>query len=229
MEEIFLEAELRKAIGRAGVKDLREKGFVPAVVYSRGKEGISVQVSRGALIKLVHQHRLESTIINIKIKDDKKASGRPCLIKEIQYAPVHEDIIHVDFNEVSLTEAIKVNVPVEVKGIAIGVKQEGGSLEQVLWEIEVECLPTNIPKSIEVDVSALKLGDAIHVKDIVFASSVKPLSDAGSIVLHVTAPMKEEAPVEAVEGEEKMEPEVIKEKKEVPAEGAAAEEGKEKK
>ncbi len=228
MEEIFLEAQLRQAKGRAGVKDLRENGFLPAVVYAHGKEGLSVQVSRGALIKLVHQHRLESTIINLRVKDDKKQGTRPCLIKEIQYHPVHEDIIHVDFNEVSLTEAIKVNVPVEAKGVAIGVKQEGGSLEQILWEVEVECLPTNIPKSIEVDVTALKMGDAIHVKDIIFPAGVKSLGDAGSIVLHVTAPMKEEAPVEAVEGEVKQEPEVIKEKKEVPAEGAS-EEGKEKK
>jgi len=228
MEEIFLEAQLRQAVGRAGVKDLREKGFLPAVVYAHGKAGISIQVSRGALLKLVHQHRVETTIINLKIKDDKKQAGRPCLIKEIQYSPVHEDIIHVDFNEVSLTESIKVNIPVEAKGVAIGVKQEGGSLEQILWEVEVECLPTNIPKSIEVDVTALKMGDAVHLKDIVFPAGVKSLGDPSSIVLHVTAPMKEEAPVEAVEGEVKQEPEVIKEKKEVPAEGAA-EESKEKK
>ncbi len=228
MEEISLEAQLRQAKGKAGVKELRSTGFLPAVVYAHGKDGLAVQVLRGDLLKLVHHHRVETTIINLKIKDDKKQSTRPCLIKEIQYGPVHEDIIHVDFNEVSLTEAIKVNVPVEAKGTAIGVKQEGGSLEQILWEVEVECLPTNIPKSIEVDVTALKMGDAIHLKDIAFPSGVKPLGDNGAVVLHVTAPMKEEAPVEAAEGEAKQEPEVIKEKKEVPAEGAA-EETKEKK
>jgi len=228
MEEILLEADLREETGRAKVKDLKAAGFLPAVVYSRGKDSLSIKLSKSALIKLVHQHRLESSIINLKIKDDKKAKLRPCLIKEIQYDPVHEDIIHVDFNEVSLTEAIKVNVPVEAKGEAVGVKQEGGSLEHILWEIEVECLPTNIPKNIEVDVSALKMGDAIHVKDIVFPSGVKPLNDPAAIVLHVAAPMKEEVPVEAVEGEEKQEPEVIKEKKEVPGEGEAPEEAKEK-
>ena len=228
MEEILLEAELREEKGRAKVKDLKEAGFLPAVVYSRGKPSLSIKLSKSALIKLVHLYRLENSIINLKIKDDKKAKLRPCLIKEIQYDPVHEDIIHVDLNEVSLTEAIKVNVPVEAKGEAVGVKQEGGSLEHILWEIEVECLPTNIPKSIEVDISALKMGDAIHVKDIVFPSGVKPLSDPAAVVLHITAPMKEEAPAEAVEGEEKQEPEVIKEKKEVPGEGQTAEEQKEK-
>ncbi len=228
MEEIVLEAELREGKGRANSKDLRESGYLPAVVYFHGKDALSVKVSRSLLLKLVHQHRLESVIINLKIKDDKKAKGRSCLVKEIQYDPVREDIIHIDFNEISLTEAIKVNVPISTKGEAIGVKQEGGSLEHLLWEIEVECLPTNIPKDIQVDITALKLGDAIHVKDIIFPEGVKPLNDLAAIVLHVAAPMKEEAPAEAIEGETGKEPEVIKEKKEVPAESASADGAKEK-
>ena len=222
MEEIFLEAELREEKGSARARELRNKGCLPSVVYFHGKEALSIKFSKSALLKLVHQHRLESVIINLKIKDDKKTKGRPCLVKEIQYDPVSEDIKHVDFNEISLTESIKVNVAIEAKGEAIGVKQEGGSLEHILWEVEVECLPTNIPKNIEVDVSALKMGEAIHIKDIVFPPGVKPLHDPAAIVLHVAAPMKEEVAVEAVEGEEKQEPEVIKEKKEVPVEGAAA-------
>jgi large subunit ribosomal protein L25 len=197
-------------------------------VYFHGKDAVSVKVSRSALLKLVHQHRLESVIINLKIKDDKKAKGRPCLVKEIQYDPVREDIIHIDFNEISLTESIKVNVPVATKGEAIGVKQEGGSLEHLLWEVEVECLPTNIPKEIQVDITALKMGDALHVKDIVFPPGVKSLNDPAAVVLHVVAPMKEEVPAEAIEGEEAKEPEVIKEKKEVPGEAASADGAKEK-
>ncbi|MCX5694384.1 MAG: 50S ribosomal protein L25 [Candidatus Omnitrophica bacterium] len=229
MEEILLEAELREGKGRAKAKDLRDSGYLPAVVYFHGKDAVSVKVSRGALLKLVHQHRLESVIINLKIKDDKKAKGRPCLVKEVQYDPVKEDIIHVDFNEISLTETIKVNVPIQLKGEAIGVKQEGGSLEHLLWEIEVECLPTNIPKDVQVDISALKMGDAIHVKDIVFPDGVKPLNDPSAVVLHIVAPMKEEVPVEeGVEGEAAKEPEVIKEKKEVPGEAAPADGAKDK-
>jgi large subunit ribosomal protein L25 len=228
MEEIVLEAELREGTGRAKVKDLRESGYLPAVVYFHGKDALSVKVSRSSLLKLVHQHRLESIIINLKIKDDKKAKGRPCLVKEIQYDPVKEDIIHVDFNEISLTESIKVNVPIQTKGEAVGVKQEGGSLEHLLWEIEVECLPTNIPKDIQVDITALKMGDAIHIKDIVFPEGVKPLQDETAVVLHVVAPMKEEVPAEGAEGEAAAEPEVIKEKKEVPGEAAPAEGAKDK-
>ena len=229
MEEIFLDAELREQKGRAKAKDLRETGFLPAIVYSQGKDALPIKISRGTLLELMHQHRLESIIINLKIKDDKKAKARPCLVKEIQHDPVSEDIIHVDFNEISLTKAIKVNVPIETKGEAVGVKQEGGSLEHLLWEIEVECLPTNIPKNIQVEITALKMGEAIYVKDIVLPQGIKVLNDPAAIVLHVIAPMKEEVPVEAVvEGEAKVEPEVIKEKKEVPAEGVAAPEPKEK-
>ena len=228
MEEIVLEAELREGKGRASSKDLRESGYLPSVVYFHGQDALAIKFPRSALLKLVHQHRIESVIINLKIRGDKKVKGRPCLVKEIQYDPVREDIIHVDFNEISLTEAIKVNVPIQVKGEAIGVKQEGGSLEHLLWEIEVECLPTNIPKNIQVDITALKMGEAIHIKDIVFPEGVKPLNDLAAIVLHVAAPMKEEAPAEAIEGEAGKEPEVIKEKKEVPSEAALAEGAKEK-
>jgi large subunit ribosomal protein L25 len=221
MEEIFLEAESREEKGSAKSRGLRNSGHLPAIVYSHGKEPLSIKFPKGALLKLVHQHHLESVIINLKIKGENDAKGRPCLVKEIQYDPVSEEIIHVDFNEISLTETITVNVGVEVKGEAVGVKQEGGSLEHVMWELEVECLPTNIPGNIEVDITSLKLGEAIHVKDIVFPEGVKSLDDPEAIVLHVAAPMKEEAPAEGAEGEESQEPEVIKEKKEAPAEGAA--------
>ncbi|MDD5653992.1 MAG: 50S ribosomal protein L25/general stress protein Ctc [Candidatus Omnitrophica bacterium] len=227
MEEIFLEVEIRKEIGSGKSKGLRDQGFIPAVIYGQEKEAQPIKVGHKQLLQLLHQRGLENVVINLKIKDDKKAKGRPCLIKELQHDPVKDEIIHVDFNEISLTETIKVNVPVVAKGEPAGVKQDGGSLEHILWEIEVECLPTDIPKGIEVDVSALKIGDSIHIKDINFPPNVKVLSSPETVVLSVAAPIKEEvAAPEAVEGEEKQEPEVIKEKKEVPAEGA--EEGKEK-
>jgi large subunit ribosomal protein L25 len=228
MDEIFLDVQLREELGRGKVKDLREQGFIPAVVYAEGQETQAIKVPHRELLRLIHQHRLENIMINLRIKDDKKQKARACLIKEIQYEPVHGDIIHVDFHEVSLTKAIKVNVPVVAKGEAVGVKQEGGSLEHILWEIEVECLPTDIPKEIEVDVSQLKIGDAIHIKDITLPSNIKVLNSPEVIVLSVAAPLKEEAAAVPVEGEEKQEPEVIKEKKEAPAEGEEKE-GKEKK
>jgi len=223
MEEIILEIQPREELGKNKVKGLRGKGFIPAVIYAEGKKSQAIKVSHRQLWQLIHQHRLESMVINLKMQDAQKQKGRPCLIKEIQYDPVKGDIIHVDFNEISLTKVIKVNVPVVAKGEPIGVKQEGGSLEHILWEIEVECLPTDIPKDIEVDVSQLKIGDAIHIKDITFPPNIKVLNAPEAIVFSVTAPLKEEVAAPAVEGEEKQEPEVIKEKKETPAEGVEEE------
>jgi large subunit ribosomal protein L25 len=133
-----------------------------------------------------------------------------------------------------LTKTIKVNVPVTVKGEPIGVKQEGGSLEHILWEIEVECLPMDIPKQIEVDVTQLKMGESIHVKDMALPVKVKVLNDPEAKVLSVVQPLKEEVVgAAAAEGEVPQEPEVIKEKKELAGEGEteakAGKEGKEEK
>lgn len=228
MEEITLDAQLREETGKAKVKDLREQGLIPAVVYGEGKASMAIKVSHHELVRLLHQHRLENAVLNLKIKDDKKNKPRSCLIKDIQHDPVTGDVIHVDFNEVSLTKVIKVNVPVAAKGEPAGVKQEGGSLEHILWEVEVECLPTDIPKEIEVDVSQLKMGESIHVRDIKFPANIKVMNSPDAMVLLVAAPVKEEAPVEAAEGQEQQEPEVIKEKKEAPAESQEEEKEKEK-
>lgn len=225
MEEIFLEAKLREETGRSKVKQLRKDGFIPAVVYAEGRDSQAVKVSHHELLQLLHQHRLESMVINLKIKEDKKQKSRPCLIKDIQYEPVKGDILHIDFNEISLTKVIKVNVPVVAKGEPAGVKQEGGSLEHILWEIEIECLPTEIPKEFEVDVGALKIGDSIHIKEIKFPPQIKVLNDPEAMVLSVVAPIKvEEVVVPPAEGEVPAEPEVIKEKKEMPPESAQVQE-----
>ena len=226
MDELLLEAQLREEIGKNRSKALRHQGLIPAVVYSDGKESLSIKISRSELIKLIHQHQIENAIITLKVKDDKKKAGRPCMIKEMQHDPVKGDILHIDLHEISLTKALKVNVPVTTKGEAPGIKADGGSLEHIMWEIEIECLPTDIPKSIEVDISNLKIGDAVHIKDIQFPPKIKVLHDPESIVLSVAEPMKEEVAA-PVEGAEATEPEVLKEKKEEPAEGKEPE-GKEK-
>ena len=167
MEELFLDAEIRQEIGRGKTKGLRDKGFIPAVIYADGKNALALKLSYRQLLQLVHQHRIEGVIINVNIKDDEKHKSHPCLIKEIQYGPVRGEIVHVDFNQISLTKAIKVNIPIVAKGEPVGVKLEGGSLEHILWEIEVECLPANLPKDIEVDVSSLKLGDSVHILSLI--------------------------------------------------------------
>lgn len=218
MAEIFLDVEPRQESGKSKVKDLRDQGFIPGVVYGGAKLTQPIKIGHKQLLQLIHQHRLESVVINLRIAEEKKQKPRPCIIKELQYDPVTGDVLHVDFNEISLTKLIRVNVPIIATGQPLGVKQEGGTLEHIMWEVEVECLPTEIPREIQVDVSQLKIGDAIHVRDIAFSNQVKVLADPEASVLSVTAAVKEEV-APPLEGEEKLEPEVIKEKKEMPAEG----------
>ena len=230
MEEVILEAQSRSEVGKSKVKSLRQSGFIPGVVYSAGKEPQSLKLSRHDFLRFIHQYHLESTVINLKVKGKKT---HPVLVKDVQYDPVKEEIIHIDFQEISLTSRIKVNVGIEPKGEPIGVKQEGGTLNHLLWELEVECLPTQIPEKISVDVSRLKIGDVIHVRDLSLPPEVKPISEPDSLVFSLEAPIKEEVAAAApAEGEEAAEPEVIKEKKEAPEgakEGEAKAEGKKEK
>jgi len=232
MEQIVLEASLREEIGKSKLRSLRRLGFIPAVVYGEGKKTNAIKVDRKSFLRLIHEHHIENAIMSLRVSDnDKKAKDTTVIIKELQRDPVHDDIIHIDFNQISLTEEIKVKVPITTKGEPVGVKQEGGSLEHVLWELEIECLPTQIPEKIEIEVSELKIGDAILVKDLSVPKEIKVLQDSEQVVVSVAAPVKEEEIAPAVEEEgAPEEPEVIKEKKEVPeGEEAPKEEKAEKK
>ena len=222
MKEVVLSANLREEIGSRRIKKIRKEGFIPGVVYG-GSKAFPVKITRSSLIKFLHEYKGENVIINLEIAEEKnKAKGNTVMIKEMQYDPVSEEIIHLDFNKISLTKTISVKVSVEPKGEAVGVKADGGSLNHVLWELELECLPKDMPKSIPVDVTALKIGDAIHIKDIKFPQGVIVKHEPDAIVLSVAAPVKEEEVAEeAALGEEgAAEPEVIKEKKEEDASGA---------
>lgn len=223
MPEVILKAKIREKKGKSAAKASRHSGFIPAVVYAPGKEAQALELSRHDFLRFIHQHHVESTLVNLKISS---ADSRAVIVKEVQYHPVKEDIIHIDFQQISLTAKIKVSVGVKAKGEPLGVKQEGGTLNHIIWELEIECLPTQIPPEIEVDVSALKIGDTVCIKDLNLPEAVKAIGDPDSIVFSLEAPRKEEEPQpEAGEGEGAMpEPEVIKEKKEAPGESAKAKE-----
>lgn len=222
MEKIILKAEIRKETGKRVAKDLRAKGMIPANVYKGGKAATSLTVSNVVLKEILHTKAGENALITLKISEaDVSLKDRTVLIKEIQRHPVSDNILHVDFNEISLTEMLKVNVPLVAKGEAIGVKIDGGILEHVLRELTVECLPTAIPEKIEISVTDLKIGGHILVKDISVPEGVKVLNDGDLIALIVKAP-KIEVPKEeaAVPGAE--EPELIRKKKEDAEEEAGA-------
>jgi large subunit ribosomal protein L25 len=216
MDKIILKAQVRTLTGKKVAKDLRNQGVVPANVYKGSKGAVSLQVMKRELRDILSTKAGENVIITLKISGDvdgQAAKDRTVQIKEIQREPIMDEILHVDFNEISLTETLKVNVPLASKGEPVGVKVEGGVLEHIMWELQVECLPTDIPEKIDVDISNLKIGDSIFVKDVLAPEGVKILNDAELIVMSVKA-KKVEAPKEeaAVEGAEA--PELIRKKKE---------------
>ena len=222
MKTVPLKASQREQIGKREVKRLRADKRIPAVVYGAGIKTTVIEVGADDFFRVIHTKAGENVIIQLAVSGPKNFE-KTVVIKEIQRNPVTDAMVHVDFNAISLTEKIKVKVPLHVKGDAAGVK-EGGVLDVVHHEIEVECLPTNIPERLDADISALKIGDTIHVREITFPSGVIPQLEPDEVVVAIHAPKAEEVP--AAE-EAAAEPEVIgKEKKEEgeeePAPGAAA-------
>jgi len=219
MEKIILNVETREETGKTKSRKLRKKDIIPAVVYKSGKKAINLKIKQSDLYHVLHTSAGENVLITLKIKGAKKTEDKACIIKELQRDPVKDDIIHVDLNEISLTEKIKVKIPVHPHGEAEGVVKDGGVLDHVLWEIEVECLPADIPEKVTVEVSAMKIGDTVYVKNLQVPKDVEILSDPELTVLNVVPPEKEEI-VEEVAAEESTEPEVIakgkKEEEEIP-------------
>lgn len=220
MEKIQLKAEIREESGKKPNKKTRAEGFVPAVVYKEGTETVSLKINEKELAHALKTKAGANVLITLKISGD-KSKDRTVLIKDVQHHPIKEQILHVDFHEISLTEKLTIDVPIGTKGEAEGVVKEEGVLEHILWELKVECLPADIPAKIEVDVTKLKMGDSILVKDIQAPAGVKILNSPDQTIVTVKMPQAEKPAEEAVE--EVTEPELIREKKE--KEEAEGEEG----
>ncbi|MFH1360010.1 MAG: 50S ribosomal protein L25 [Candidatus Omnitrophota bacterium] len=223
MEELKLDVQIRNEVGTRGSREIRKNNFIPAVVYGESQKPTVVKIDRGTFERIERQHKGESIVLHLNVLDgDKKLKDYSTIIKEIQLDSVTDKILHVDFHRISLTKELQVQVPIVVKGEAVGVKKDAGSLDQHLWELEVVCLPTKIPQNIEVNVAQLGLNESIHVKDLFLPEGVKTKHDPEGIVVTVVPPRKEELEAaEVAEGPE--EPEVIREKKkEESAEGATA-------
>ncbi|NQT95678.1 MAG: 50S ribosomal protein L25 [Candidatus Omnitrophica bacterium] len=227
MEKVILNAETRQEHGKQFNKKLRAESIIPAVTYKKGKHTLPLKVDGKELFHILHTSAGENAIITLKIKDADKGEtkDKTVIIKDIQYGPIKGNILHVDFHEISLTEKITVNVSVEAKGEAEGVKVDGGVLDHPIKEIQIECFPTQIPEKIDVHVEELKIGDSIRVKDLEVPEEVTVLSDPEQTVISVMAPRVEEVVEEEVVEGEAQEPEVIREKK--PEDEAKEAEGKE--
>ncbi len=210
MEKVALVATKRDKSGKELAKKLRQKNQIPAVVYGAGVQPVSLTLEHHEFSRVLRSQGGGSKLINLKVTGT-KLGEKTVIIKAIQYHPVTDAIYHVDFQAVSLTEKIKVKVPLHETGESPGVSK-GGIIDRVHHELEVECLPTAIPERIEISISNLDFGHAIHVKDIAFPEGVVSVLTPDEVIFTVKAPKEEKAP-EPTPGEA-IEPEVIKKGKE---------------
>ncbi len=210
-----LAVQKREKFGKA-VNALRKQGLIPAELYGKGVENLHLVVPAKELAKLLKQSG-ESSMISVVIDGQKK----PVMIQEVVYDAVSDKLMSVDFYQVNLNEKIKVSVPLEFVGESLAVKDKEGILVKAMQEVEIESLPTDIPKSISVDISVIAdIGQAIRVKDLVVPSGVKVLADAEGAVATATAKMTEEQEAKLSEA---VKPEDVKAETEEKVEARAAE------
>ncbi|HZD59939.1 MAG TPA: 50S ribosomal protein L25 [Anaerolineae bacterium] len=196
MEIAELTAEKREIVGKESSKKLRREGKVPAILYSDG-EATAITVNAREFSALAHSKTGTNVIIKLKIADAKAQPS--AIIKEVQRNPVRDEYFHIDFQKIAMDEKITAMVPISIVGEAAGVKT-GGLIEHQLWEIELAGMPSNMPSSIEVDVSELDIGDTFHVKDIQLPSGIDVLTDPSTTILIVSSPQGVRTSAEAVEG-----------------------------
>ena len=211
MAMLSLKGARRSEVGKGVARKLRVDGRIPAVYYGRGEEPIPLVVGLRELEDVIHRAEGSNVIVDLKVEGDAGAD-RKALIREIQRDPVAGSILHLDLQHILLTERIVVEVPIVLVGTPIGVKDGGGILEHLLREVEVECLPTDIPSKLEVEVSALNIGDSLHVSDIQ-AERVVIRTEADRAIAAVVPPTILEE-VKPAEEAAPAEPELVKEKKE---------------
>jgi large subunit ribosomal protein L25 len=193
--ETVLEVTSRDTSGKNEARRTRRSGHVPAVLYGGTKEdggrtGTSIAVEPKALLRILHSESGANTLITLKLDG---AGNTRVLIKDYQLDPVTHQLLHADFYRVAMDRALRVTIPIVLKGEAKGVKQQGGLLEFVRREIEIECLPGDIPEGVEADVSELMLHQGIRVRDIATSPKWKPVSDSDMMLVHVILPKAEEA------------------------------------
>lgn len=221
MPQIVIEAQRRIPAGKNVNRRLRKSGLIPAVIYGSGREAASVSVNPDAVEDILHSESGRNTIFGVTIDGFDQANA---MVKTYQLDPVKGNLIHTDFIVIAMDKLLELSVNVEIVGEAEGVKLGGGLMDIVTRSISVQCLPADIPESIKVDVSHLKINDYIRVKNLPVDPKVKILTDPEVVVVTIVPPIKEE--VVAVEAPaEVAEPEVIKKGK-VAEEGAEGEEPK---
>lgn len=194
-----LSVEPRTGTGKGSARALRRSEMIPAIVYGHGFDPVPLKVKLSEIKRLLHHETIESVILKTQINGVEEN----LIVKSIQRHPLTHDILHIDFQRIKLTEKITTHVPIELQGEPIGVKQDGGVLDFLLREVEVRCLPTEIPEHITVDVSELKIGDSLRIGDLQLPDNIEVLTDPETPFVVIAAPTVVEvtAEEEAEEGE----------------------------
>src|SRR5246127_936746 len=222
LETNVLEAQPREAGTKNEARRVRREGKIPAVVYGAGKDSLSISVDPRVVTRILNSESGHNTIFDLAMGGEKTKA----MIVDWQYEPIKGTLLHIDLKRIALDKVLRVNVPIFLVGESAGVKQEGGIMEQMLREVEVECLPGDIPTHFDADVSHLTFGKVLRVSELPHSEKIKVLTDPNQPVAHVTA-VKEEvvaAPeAAAAEAAAPAEPEVIKKgKQETEEEGGEA-------
>lgn len=221
-EANLLEAQPREAGTKNDARRVRRSGKIPAVVYGAGKEATVVSVDPRQVSRILHSQTGHNTVFDLALDGERTKA----MIVDWQYEPIKGSLLHIDLKRIAMDRKLRVNVPIELVGEPAGVKQQGGILEQIAREVEVECLPGDIPNQVDLNVAELVFGTVLRVADLPKNDKVKYISDPDQPVAHIITIKEEEAPAEAAVGEAAAapaEPEVIKKgKQEAGEEGAEA-------
>jgi len=228
-ETNILEAQPRTPGTKNDARRVRRSGKIPAVLYGAGKDVAPLSVDPRQVLRILHSASGHNTIFELSLNGGERTKA---MIVDWQFEPIKGKLLHIDLKRIAMDQKLTVLVPIVLKGEAAGVKQQGGILEQVLREIEIECLPGNIPALIEADVTELVFGKVLRVADLPHSDKFKVLTDENQSVAHIISVKEEAAPApEAVAAEAAAvpaEPEVIKKGKQEAEEEAAEEGGAEK-
>ena len=191
--EATLSAAARETRGKNEARRLRRAGRVPGVVYGgASRQSVAVAVEPKPLLRILHSESGVNTIVDLRVEGGESSQ---VLVKDLQIDPTSDELLHVDFYRLAMDKVITVTVPVLLRGEAAGVKQQGGLVDFVTREIQVECMPTEIPEHVDVDVSPLMIGDGVRMRDVAEGASWRPVSELDTLLVHVAAP-KVDATVE---------------------------------
>ena len=204
MVQSSLRVKPRKRIGKSGAREVRKEGNIPAILYGQGEDSVPLVVQPDELKQALSNNAGMNTVLELEIDGFEPPAKKFSMLREIQKDPLKNRVLHIDFLAIDMEKNVKVKVPVNTQGRSEG-ERKGGKLEKLMRTIDLECLPGNIPDSIEIDVSSLNMGDFVDIAGLTFGEGVKPLRDGSEKVVHVIVERSTEEVEEAEEVEQEPE------------------------